>query len=150
MGLINQKEFDELFDSAKFYQAFESFNEVFGEKAAVTTNYTSDKNTLYLHISVPGFKKDELHVVVTTKDELEIKGHLTADQAAQNLTLNRAHFAKDFKLAFLHTPGYDYDGISSTLKNGILIVRIPRKPLPVEKREIKIVEINSNSTESAS
>ena len=136
---LNQKALDELFNSDRFYQTFESFNEIFGEKKTVTTNCTFDKNALYLHVSVPGFKKEELHVVVTSKNELEIMGQIQGDQSP----INRGHFAKNFKLSYLHTPGYDFDIMSATLKNGILIVRIPRKPLPVEPREVWIVEITT-------
>jgi len=85
-------------------------------------------------VSVSGFKKEELHVVVTSKNELEITGQIQGDQSP----INRGHFAKDFKLAYLNTPGYDFDNIAVSLVNGILCIRIPRKPLREEKREIKI------------
>lgn len=111
------------------------FDEGGGTRAGV--NVFEEENNFVVEMAIPGFTKEEVVVRVekgvlkisATKEEQEERNYLRREFASVNLE-------KSFKLS----EGIDEEGISAEVKDGLLLVNLPK--LQVEEVKAREIEIN--------
>jgi len=78
--------------------------------------FKSDDKNYLVEVLVPGFSKDDLYISVS-KNSLTV-GALVATSKNDGTSVV---FRKEFKIG-----GIDIDGVTADLKNGVLIVTLPK------------------------
>ncbi|XP_027081848.2 uncharacterized protein [Coffea arabica] len=85
-----------------------------------------DCDTILLH--VPGFRKEELKVQLTSVNSARIRGQREDEN---NKTIS---FRKDFSVS----SDYDFNRVSAKFEDGILYVRLPKVTAPEGKQDSKL------------
>jgi len=89
----------------------------------------------HLFIELPGIEKENISMLVTDDNSLEIKGEKKLPEGESKIVRTERGFGK-FKREFILPENVDPETINAEFKNGVLAVTI-NKITPV-KREIKI------------
>jgi HSP20 family protein len=107
--------------------------------AVAPVNISEMDKELIVRAELPGFKKDEIKLVVT-RDTFELSAEKKHEEIERGETFYRREAARQtVHRAFALPVSVDADRVSAKLEEGILIVTIPK--LEVEKKKKKAVEI---------
>jgi HSP20 family protein len=97
-------------------------------------NISKDDEAYCIQAEVPGMKSEDLELSVTA-DTLTLKGERKADAEAKDTAYHRRERAFGAFTRVLQLPDrVDADKAEATYKNGLLVLRIPRKPEAQPKR----------------
>lgn len=113
--------------------------EIFNNLPTKTPSNIKESNDFVsIEILVPGFDKDEMEIILE-KDLLTIKGKKEPIQNDENESyILKEHSLKEFSRSFKVNPNLDTESIESTLKKGILFVKVPKIKKIENKKTIKI------------
>lgn len=103
------------------------------------TNFKETENDFMIYVEIPGIEKDKIRLNITDKG-LEIKAEkkqeekLTKKEDEYSYTKSYAGFYQAFDVP----ENADLEKIDAFYKNGMLTIRLPKKSLDKNKKEIPI------------
>lgn len=116
-----------------------------GVEDPVSISTDEDACDFYIRVVAPGFTEDEMLVNVTGR-QISISGkkEVTTNKIIDRFSSSKVGFEHSFTLP----PNTIVEDISAELKNGILVVSIPKKPSPaVEKSRTVPIKSLTEGTE---
>jgi len=109
-------------------------------EAEVPVNVSETDIELIVRAELPGFKKDEIKLVIT-KDTFELTAEKKHEEIERSETFYRREVGhKSVHRAFALPVDIDADKVSAKLEEGVLTVTMPK--LETEKKRKKAVEID--------
>jgi HSP20 family protein len=111
----------------------------FGNSAAFAPSFDvkETKDAYVFRADLPGVKQEHLEISLTG-NRLSVSGHREQDKRAESERYYAAERSYgSFSRSFTLPDGTDGDNVSADLKNGVLVINVPKKP-EVQPRKITI------------
>lgn len=135
-----QGQMDRLFDTVAVPAANLWPQDWFERRTAPALNVWEDEQNLYAEAELPGLAMEDIDVV-TTADELRIKGEHKADESKDVTVHRRERRVGAFSRVLRFPIEIDPEKVQATLKDGVLTVTLPKaETARVRKIEVKAIE----------
>ncbi|XVN42465.1 MAG: Hsp20/alpha crystallin family protein [Candidatus Rickettsia vulgarisii] len=124
------------FDIDKHFYLFDKYwNNEFNSASSFRTKYITEDKQYVIIMEVPGYDKEHIKIK-TNGNKLFVSGNIEdqKDNKAPN------HLNKNFNYSILLKEDIDQKTISSSLKNGILTITLPR--IEIKEENAKVIPIN--------
>ena len=135
-----QDQMDRLFETVAVPAANLWTNDWFERRSAPALNVWEDEQNLYAEAELPGLAMDDIDVV-TTANELRIKGERKADESEDVTYHRRERRVGTFSRVVQFPIEIDPEKVQATLKDGVLTVTLPKaETARVRKIEVKAID----------
>ncbi len=127
--------FDELYDLNRLFNTVFSTRSTMNPSGFAQTNIYENTDNYIVVSKLPGVKKDELNISIKD-NSLKISGTRKQKSEKNSAYLNE-RFTGDFERNFILPEKIDTENIKAELKDGILLLNIPKSP-ETKPRKIQI------------
>ena len=135
-----QDQMDRLFETVAVPAANLWTNDWFERRAAPALNVWEAEQNLYAEAELPGLAMVDIDVV-TTANELRIKGERKADESEDVTYHRRERRVGTFSRVVQFPIEIDPEKVQATLKDGVLTVTLPKaETARVRKIEVKAID----------
>ena len=132
----NTEPFNELF------QNWPDWNLSFNDQWVPAANVKEEDTEFIVEVSVPGYKKKDIHVEVDNNNIMRIKGEHEQEKEEKKENYMRKEFSSgSFYRAFRLPEAVDEGNINAKCVDGVLKVTLPKKEVAIKKEEVKEIEI---------
>lgn len=128
--------FDELLDlNNEMNRIFKNYN--YSRENWASSNIYEDKDYYVIVSKLPGVAKSDININI--KDNiLKITGERKMDQDDKTTLLLNERYKGKFERSFILNEKVDMDNINAEMKNGLLMIKLPKSPESKPKKiEIK-------------
>ena len=126
----NKNNVDNFFDSYSFSNGSKSFSP--------PTNIFSNKETVTIELSVPGFSRNDINIEVEN-GALIVYGDFTVEQEKSDQNYHLSEFkTRSFKRSWDLDNSVNVDNINASYESGILTITIPFKISKQTSRKIDV------------
>jgi HSP20 family molecular chaperone IbpA len=117
------------------------YQPLLNQKINYPTDVYTDETALYIDIPIADGNVDDIKVT-TVENELKVKYHRSNKESTENIVYHyRGITKRDFEVGWKIPIKFDLSQLSSSFKNGMLKLIIPRSAASFPK-EIAIVDLN--------
>ena len=103
-------------------------------------NMWEDEEHFYVEAELPGFELEDLEIYVTGESQLSISGHRRQVEHEGGTWHRQERAFGSFRRTFELPSEVNSDGVSATLKNGILKLTLPKR----EEAKPRRIEVKAN------
>ncbi len=135
-----QDQMDRLFETVAAPAATLWTHDRFDRRTTPALNVWEDEQNLYAEAELPGLAMDDIDVV-TTANELRIKGERKADESEDVTYPRRERRVGTFSRVLRFPIEIEAEKVQATLKDGVLTVTLPKaETARVRKIEVKAID----------
>ena len=134
-----QNEMDRLFETIAAPAANRWTHDGFDRRTTPALNVWEDEQNLYAEAELPGLAMADIDVV-TTANELRIKGQRKADESEDVTYHRRERRVGTFSRVVRFLIEIDPEKVQATLKDGVLTVTLPK----AETARVRKIEVKAN------